>query len=807
MAFTGADTASASWSHYSYHVYLSLRGKDVGKGFGDHLYTGLEQAGFHTFRDDDEIVRREELDIELQKAMQESKLFLIVFSKDYASSTWCLDQLVKIMVLRRSLHCMVVPIFYVDPMLVSDQTDSYAAAFASHEELFKDKADIWRAALREVSDLGGMVLQDGYQAEFVQDTVKMVTKKLNRPVVYTPPLLIGMESRMAEIDLWLQDSSAAQIGVIYGIGGIGKTTIAKEVFNLSLDRFEASCFLPNIRERSRQPGGSVFLQKQLLNTILFDQNVKVNNVAEGSNKIKDAIGCRRVLIVLDDVNHLDQLTTVIASWDWLYEGSRIIITTRHKHLLKNEKICKKFRVEELDEDESLRLFSQHAFRQVQPIDRYLEHSRRAVKNCRGLPLAIQVWGSFLCDIDGIEWSSALDKMEAMLDSKILKILRVSYDSLNDDLDKSLFLHIACFFEGVETDYATTVLDGCELFAKAGIQDLMDRFVVTISEDNRLKMHPLLREMAREIIRQESLEDPGRRSRVWSHDDAISVLRENTGTEAIKGINLDFQGSMTESEQHTCSSASCEKRHIHDDDLVFKSTAKRRVLGLIRGQQVDTGLIASSLPSHDIELETKSFQKMHNLKLLRLNNAKLKGDYKDFPRSLIWLFWHGSSLKYIPPSLCMEKLVVLDMQRSSLKHVWKGTRILPALKILNLSYCHDLVATPDFSGLPCLERLALEGCISLSEIHESIGKVEKLVLLNLKGCIKLRKLPSTVLMLKSLEEIVLSGCLKLDELPQGLDKMVSLKVLHADGIAVKNLTSMSSSRRFTFWDSLFQRKSD
>ncbi|CAN0920532.1 Disease resistance protein RUN1 [Linum grandiflorum] len=527
MAFSGADTASASWSHYTYHVYLSLRGKDVGKGFGDHLYTALEQAGFHTFRDDDEIVRREELDIELQKAMQESKLFLIVFSKDYASSTWCLDQLVKIMDLRRSLHCLVVPIFYVDPMLVSDQTDSYAAAFACHEELFKDKVEIWKAALREVSDLGGMVLQDGYQAEFVQDTVKMVRKKLNRPVVHTPSLLIGMESRMAEIDLWLQDSSAAQIGVIYGIGGIGKTTIAKEVFNLSLDRFEASCFLPNIRERSKQPNGSVLLQKQLLNTILYDQNVKVNNVAEGSIKIKDAISCRRVLIVLDDVNHLDQLHTTIASWDWLYEGSRIIITTRHKRLLKDEKICKKFRVEGLDEDESLRLFCEHAFGQVQPIDGYLEHSRRAVKNCCGLPLAIQVRGSFLCDIDGVEWNSALNKMEAMLDSKIHKILKVSFESLKDDLDKSLFLHIACFFQGMEKDYVTTVLDGCELFAKAGIQDLIDRFLVTVSEDNRLMMHPLLREMAREIIRQESPEDPGRRSRLWSHDDAISVLRENT----------------------------------------------------------------------------------------------------------------------------------------------------------------------------------------------------------------------------------------------------------------------------------------
>ncbi|CAI0432357.1 unnamed protein product [Linum tenue] len=479
---------STSWSQYNYHVFLSLRGKDTGKGFGDHLYTALEQAGFHTFRDDDEIVRREELDIELQKAMQESKLFLVVFSKDFASSTWCLDQLVKIMDLRRRSfphHIVVMPVFYVDPMLVSDQADSYAAAFASHEENSKEKAEIWRAALREVSDLGGMVLQDGYQAEFVQDIVKEVRKKLNRPIVHTPSHLIGIESRIADIDLWLQDSSSVPIGIIYGIGGVGKTTIAKEVFN-----------------------------KQLLNTVLYDKNVKVNNEADGSNKIKDAIGCRRVLIVLDDVGHLEQVNMIVATWDWLYKGSK-------------DKICRKFRIEELGDDESLQLFSQHVFGKANPNDGFMEHSLRAVKYCCGIPLALREWGTFLSDIDISEWNNALDKLEAILHNGIFKVLRVSYDSLKDDLARRLFLHIACFFIGMESDYVTKILDGCELFAKAGIQDLVDRFLLTIGENNRLIMHPLLRDMAREIVRQESPDDPGRRSRLWSHDDSISVLRENT----------------------------------------------------------------------------------------------------------------------------------------------------------------------------------------------------------------------------------------------------------------------------------------
>ncbi|KAL6285076.1 hypothetical protein ACE6H2_009466 [Prunus campanulata] len=109
----------------SYRAFLSFRGEDTRKGFADHLYRALELAGIHTFRDDDEIKRGANIAAGLQKAIQEARVSLIVFSKDYASSRWCLDELAKIMERRKTDHGhMVLPIFYhVDPSHVMNHDD------------------------------------------------------------------------------------------------------------------------------------------------------------------------------------------------------------------------------------------------------------------------------------------------------------------------------------------------------------------------------------------------------------------------------------------------------------------------------------------------------------------------------------------------------------------------------------------------------------------------------------------------------------------------------------------------------------
>jgi Leucine-rich repeat (LRR) protein len=94
--------------------------------------------------------------------------------------------------------------------------------------------------------------------------------------------------------------------------------------------------------------------------------------------------------------------------------------------------------------------------------------------------------------------------------------------------------------------------------------------------------------------------------------------------------------------------------------------------------------------------------------------------------------------------------------------------------------------PNFSQVPILEILMLEGCTSLVELHKSIGNLKRLVLLNLEGCQNLRNLPGSISNLKSLQILNLSGCLKLDRLPEQLGNMMALKELHADKTAITQL---------------------
>jgi hypothetical protein len=148
-----------------------------------------------------------------------------------------------------------------------------------------------------------------------------------------------------------------------------------------------------------------------------------------------------------------------------------------------------------------------------------------VNYAQGLPLALEVLGSFLRGRGLSEWNSALCKLGRVCDPNIFKILKISYDDLDYE-EKKIFLDIACFFNGEDKDRATEVLTSCDVSAIIGIEVLKERSLLTISH-GKLSMHDLLREMGYEIVRQESLDEPGKRSRLWLPNDINCVLSKNT----------------------------------------------------------------------------------------------------------------------------------------------------------------------------------------------------------------------------------------------------------------------------------------
>ncbi|XP_050153697.1 disease resistance protein RUN1-like isoform X2 [Malus sylvestris] len=737
----GASSDSNTRRGYHYDVFLSFRGEDTRKTFTDHLYTALISAGYRTFRDDDELETGEDIKSVLKQAIQMSRTSVIVFSKDYASSRWCLNELVEIVDHKRaSSDHVVIPVFYdVDPSHVRKQTGSIAEAFARHRKTEPpDMMERWRKALAEVADLAGKVLQNqayGYESKFIKDIVKVIRDKLSRTHLSVESKLVGIHSRVDHINLWLQDPSHdVGILVVYGLPGIGKTTIAKCVYNSNFKSFEGSSYVESIRETASHPDGLVQIQKQILYDILNGKKEKIHNASEGIIKIGRAISFRRVLLVLDDVDHMDQLDAVLRMKDQFYPGSKIIITTRRKRLLKAHEGITVHEVGPLGFNESLELLSQHAFGQDHPLEGYEKYSKEVVQHSGRLPLALKVLGSSLFGEPKHVWKSTLEKLEVIPNGEIMNKLRISYDSLQDDHDQKLFLHIACFFIGKDEDYIVRILDGCDFKTICGIQNLRDRCLVTIDRD-KLSMHDVIRDMGREIVRRESYE-PRNRSRLWRSKDSCEVLREKNGTQAIEGLMLGMHELLTN----------------------------------------------SPINSNENVLGTNSFARMHKLKLLCLRHVRLDGCYAELPTGLRWLCWLEFPLDSIPVDFSLEKLVVLEMQYSNLRQLCKRANFLPSLKILDVSHSHGLSEIIDFSLCPKLEELILVDCTSLIDVHESIGSLERLVYLNMKDCKNLRMLPKNMCMLKSLETLILSGCSNLDEFPvEMMKKMESLEVLATDGI--------------------------
>ncbi|XP_057431921.1 disease resistance protein RUN1-like isoform X2 [Lotus japonicus] len=723
----------SKWVH---DVFLSFRGSDTRRSFTSHLYAALQNAGIEVYMDD-KLKRGENISSSLLQEIECSRVSIIIFSVNYANSRWCLQELEKIMECHKTIGQEVVPVFYdVEPSEVRNQVGSFGKAL---EELVqktsatKEMIIRWKRALAEAANLSGWNLNSyRTEIEMIGDILKTVTARLDDSaylVVADHP--VGVESRVQDmIQLLSGKSNEVRIVGILGMGGSGKTTIAKAIYNEINQNFEGKCFLPNIREAWDQHDGRVALQEQLLSGILRNRRMKLHSIELGKAIIKERLCHKRALVVLDDINSLDQLKALCGSREWFGQGSRLIITTRDEHLLKVLQVVHIYRTQEMDESESLELFSWHAFKQVAPPADFIELSRRVVAYSGRLPLALEVLGSHLFEREIAEWESALSKLEVIPHGQIQKKLKISYDGLSDEMEKDIFLDICCFFIGKGRNYVTQILDGCGLHGEIGITVLIERSLLKVDKNNKLQMHDLLKVMGREIVREMSPKNPEKRSRLWFHDDVVDMMTNNTATIAVEGLALSLPKN--------------------NDDVVFG---------------------------------TKAFKKMKKLRLLQLGHVKLTGDFEYFSKDLRWLCWPGFPLRYMPGNFCLKKSVAIDLKHSNLQFIWKEPQLLDRLKFLNLSHSHYLTHTPDFLRLPNLEKLMLKDCPKLLMVHPTIGDLKYLILLNLKDCKSLIDLPKSVYKSKSLKSLVLSGCSKIDKLEEDIMQMESLTNLEADDTAI------------------------
>ncbi|ANM67926.1 TIR-NBS-LRR class disease resistance protein [Arabidopsis thaliana] len=699
------EIASSSGSR-RYDVFPSFRGEDVRDSFLSHLLKELRGKAI-TFIDD-EIERSRSIGPELLSAIKESRIAIVIFSKNYASSTWCLNELVEIHKCYTNLNQMVIPIFFhVDASEVKKQTGEFGKVF---EETCKAKSEdekqSWKQALAAVAVMAGYDLRKWpSEAAMIEELAEDVLRKTMTPSDDFGDL-VGIENHIEAIKsvLCLESKEARIMVGIWGQSGIGKSTIGRALYSKLSIQFHHRAFITyKSTSGSDVSGMKLRWEKELLSEILGQKDIKIEHFGVVEQRLKQ----QKVLILLDDVDSLEFLKTLVGKAEWFGSGSRIIVITQDRQLLKAHEIDLIYEVEFPSEHLALTMLCRSAFGKDSPPDDFKELAFEVAKLAGNLPLGLSVLGSSLKGRTKEWWMEMMPRLRNGLNGDIMKTLRVSYDRLHQK-DQDMFLYIACLFNGFEVSYVKDLLKD-----NVGFTMLTEKSLIRITPDGYIEMHNLLEKLGREIDRAKSKGNPGKRRFLTNFEDIHEVVTEKTGTETLLGIRLPFEEYFS---------------------------------------------------TRPLLIDKESFKGMRNLQYLEI------GYYGDLPQSLVYLplklrllDWDDCPLKSLPSTFKAEYLVNLIMKYSKLEKLWEGTLPLGSLKEMNLRYSNNLKEIPDLSLAINLEELDLVGCKSLVTLPSSIQNATKLIYLDMSDCKKLESFP-TDLNLESLEYLNLTGCPNLRNFP-------------------------------------------
>ncbi|KAF8035620.1 hypothetical protein BT93_C1608 [Corymbia citriodora subsp. variegata] len=718
------SSSSSSLSGTIHDVFLSFRGADTRRGFTDHLHCKLVDAGIEVFKDDENLHAGEKIKPELKEAIKRSRISIAILSKDYASSKSCLMEVVQMWECRISNGQTIIPIFYdISPSDVKHQAGHFETSFRQHE---KHKVNLntiktWKEILRQIGELTGYHLENvngGHESQLVKEVLKRVRQVLKKDDQVVTDKLVG-------IDLHVQEMMT-KLGVVYndgrvievcgqdvrvvgicGMPGVGKTTLAKVVFNKMHMLFDECSFLEGINSK-----GVVFSQEMLIADLQKEKPAPLKSSDEGIKKIASLFSRMKILIVLDDVHEVEQTKALAGKISWFGPGSRIIVTTNTRNVLDgfNDGPAEEYKIEPMRYHHALQLFRKHAFQGNDPQDvsEYESLSIDIVRALGGHPLAIELWAGYLrhnrYEIEIWRETSELLKKNRRdgVGEKVKDAFMASYNAL-DDRTKEIFLDVACSFIGKDWRIARYMWMDCGYYPARGLKLLREMYLLEIGENNELRMHDLLRNFGRELIESKDLHE---RSRFWNPRDVLSILWDRKGIENVEGIGLTREEGCP------------------------------------------------------VYFTWEAFRKMSNLRYLRLDRVNIEGTPENLLPNLRWLEWRACHSISDLGNMHLRKLVILDLSWSPVtedSQVWRQImEKVDGLKVLNLQGCVQLPASLNFQAPTNLEILILEDCTQLSQIGPFISNLKNLSSLNLRKCSRVRQLPQELCCMKSLRELLIDG---------------------------------------------------
>ncbi|XP_039172756.1 disease resistance protein RUN1-like [Eucalyptus grandis] len=578
---------------------------------------------------------------------------------------------------------------------------------------------------------------------------------------------------------------------IYGLGGIGKTTLAKVLYNKLSRHFQFLSFVANIREASRHKGIKC-LQEQLISDILRSP-YHVSNVDNGIGVIKSRFTSKKVLILLDDIDDKNQLNALAGDGSWFQAGSIVIVTTRNKSIIDETGVGYTYQVNELSLTQSLILFSRHAFRKDFPQSDYWILSRDVVSTAGGHPLALEVIGSFLHNMRKEVWEDTWKKLKKVPDKKVQETFKISYEALDHKGTSKI--------EGL----CLNIHDDTESYSGEQFKELTNLRFLQVNSVNLigdfLNVLPQLRWLQWKNCPLEFTAANFYPKKLVVFDLSWSEISEDWRgwdllkmATKLKVLNLLNCGSMRKTPDLSAFKSleiflfeGCSNlEEIHPSIGDIKTLVSLNVRNCERLEELPVGvgrmeelseLILDHTNIQEIPISSGCLMKLEKL------SASSCRRLAQLPESM------GS----------LVSLTLLDISRTRIEALPKSIGSLKKLKTLDASNCASLACIPSSIGhLASLQCLLLWGCSSLREIPDSIGKLESLAKLHLartaiaelpKSIGNLRKLrfldicrthitelPGGIGILANLQELRASGCKNLERLPSNMGELVSLNKL-------------------------------
>ncbi|GLJ35039.1 hypothetical protein SUGI_0705150 [Cryptomeria japonica] len=567
------------------------------------------------------------------------------------------------------------------------------------------------------------------EGKLVETIVDLVKEHVRKELKKSVKDLVGLDVAVEDFHYFLSEPTdeAVKIVGIVGPEGSGKTTLAEEFYYRYRKDFDRSSLLFGVREASKRNGLEA-LQRQLLND-LTNTIWEINNKSEGREILAERLQCLsrqrslKFLIVIDDVDHHDQLDALLLRENVLGNGSLVILASRDKAILKLSGISLHYEMKPLAKEHARELLCMHAFNQEKPIWELESVVETAVRKFGGLPLFLKLIGRHLRLYGGNNIESW--NCEWRMFCELNDIMKATFNALSEE-EQQIFLDIACFFRGMDKESAIRIWDGSGWRGARGLQKLEYGCLVEIDENNCLKMHDSFRDFGRQIAKEQLCNSP-------EHP-------------CVCGFQMMLQISFKE--YGHCRYENAKIRGSTDGTKASHGQKRSYTFSSVKIELLDIDGDISDATVTDRSLKPMWFC-WKTCPALSLS---------DQLADLVWFRWRNFPHATLPP-LEMNNLRDLELVNGNFKILCDPAfKQTSQLRELNIIKCRQLVAfSPSIGSLKHLEKMVLKAALHLQDLPEEFCNLNGLRHLVLRQCEDLTKLPNDIGRLKNLEHVDLSDC--------------------------------------------------